>query len=82
MLRNRTGNTEFSKSNWHVNKLLHNIDNFAYKIPSFNLKGKEKITTIAGGMLSALIFSITLAYAIQSLHAIVEGTDPIINEKL
>ena len=72
------GNTEFSKSKWHVNKLLHNIDNFAYKIPSFNLKGKDKITTIIGGMLSAFIFAIVLAYAIKNLYALSEGTDPII----
>ena len=56
--------TEFSKSKWHVNKLLHNVDSFAKKMPSFNLRGKEKITTLYGGMLSAFIFSITLAFAI------------------
>ena len=58
------------------------IDNFGLPIPSFNLKGKTHITTWVGGLLSAMIFTITLAYATQKLHALYLGLDPTINENI
>ena len=58
------------------------IDNFGLPIPSFNLKGKTHITTWVGGLLSAIIFTITLAYATQKLHALYLGLDPTINENV
>ena len=58
--------------------MLHNIDIFGQSIPSFNLKGKGELTTVVGGLLSATIFTLTLAFAIQKMYALAEGTDPTI----
>ena len=46
---------------------------------TFNLKGKDKVTTIAGGLTTAFILTLTIAYAIQKLFAIYEKSDPTIN---
>ena len=55
--------TEFSQSPYSLTNRLLSIDNFGLPIPSFNLKGKTHINTWVGGLLSAIIFTITLAYA-------------------
>ena len=73
---------EFSKSPYSLGNSLRSIDNFGLPIPSFNLKGKTHITTWAGGLLSALIMAITLAFAIQKLYALYLGLDPTINENI
>ena len=48
-------------------------------MPTFNLRGKEKVTTIAGGLLTSFILTLTMAYAIQKLFSIYEKSDPTIN---
>ena len=73
---------EFSQSPYSLTNRLLSIDNFGLPIPSFNLKGKTHITTWVGGLLSAMIFTITLAYATQKLHALYLGLDPTINENI
>ena len=40
------------------------------------------MTTWVGGLLSAIILTITLAYATQKLHALYLGLDPTINENI
>ena len=40
------------------------------------------MNTWLGGLLSAIIFTITLAYATQKLHALYLGLDPTINENI
>ena len=61
---------------------LRSIDSFAAPIPSFNLKGETHVATWYGGFISAIIFTVTLAFAIQKLHSIFAGSDPNINENI
>ena len=74
--------TEFSQSPYSLANSLRSIDNFGLPIPSFNLKGKTHITTWVGGLLTAMIKAITLAYATQKLYALYLGLDPTINENI
>ena len=60
--------------------MFRSLDNFGSSIPAFNLKGKDKVTTIAGGLLTSMILTLTLAYAVQNLFAVFERSDPTINE--
>ena len=62
--------------------MFHNLDNFGSPVPAFNVKGKSKVTTIIGGLLTAMILTLTLAYAVQKLFAVFERTDPTINENI
>ena len=62
---NKLSNAEFSKSPYSLANKLRSIDNFGLPIPSFNLKGETHVTTWIGGLLSAMIKAITLAYATQ-----------------
>ena len=45
-------------------------------IPSFNLKGKTHANTCIGGLFTAIIMTVTLAYAIQTLGDLIMGSDP------
>ena len=56
------------------------MDKFGQVIPSFNLKGKTHINTYMGGLLTAMILTITLAYAIQTFGELIMGSDPQIYE--
>ena len=77
--RNTNKDTVFAQSKWHIGNVFHYLDSFGSPMPTFNLKGKDKVTTIAGGLLTALILTLTMAYAIQKLFAIYEKSDPTIN---
>ena len=74
--------TVFAKSPWFIGNVFHSLDNFGEQIPAFNLKGKSRVTTIPGGLLSAMILTLTLAYATQKLYALFERSDPTINERI
>ena len=62
-ISNTLSQSEFSKSPYSLGNKLRSIDNFGLPIPSFNLKGETRVTTWVGGLLSAMIKAITLAYA-------------------
>ena len=81
-LQNEISLTDHSQSPYSLTNRLSAIDNFGEPIPSFNLKGKTHMTTWVGGLLSAIILTITLAYATQKLHALYLGLDPTINENI
>ena len=68
-----------SESNWNVHNFIRSFDGFGQVIPSFNIKGENDVKTGLGGLLTAIISTITLAYAIQQIFALKEGSDPTIN---
>ena len=41
---------------------LEHIDLFGTPIPSFNIKNKEKVTTLIGGIMTLIILAIILLY--------------------
>ena len=53
---------------------------FGQPIPAFNIKGKDKVKTLIGGILSYIIISVTLGYAINLIPDLILKTNPIINE--
>ena len=70
----------FSESPWHIAGFLRKIDRFGYPIPTFNIKGADKVKTAIGGILTATIMTFTLGYFIIKMQALIKGSDPIINE--
>ena len=60
--------------------VLRRIDRFGEPIPAFNIKGKDKVTTAVGGIMSLIVIFITLSYLTTKLNSIVEKKNPIINE--
>ena len=52
------------KRSWHVINVMRSQDEFAKDVPSFNVKGKDKVKTVFGGFISLVIFTLALSYAI------------------
>ena len=59
--------------------ILRSFDMFGLPIPAFNIKGQDKIKTKVGGLLSALVMTLTLGYAITGIYDIKNKANPIIN---
>ena len=43
--------------------MFKSIDSFAKEVPSFNIRGESRVTTIFGGLMTFGISLIALAYA-------------------
>ena len=50
-------------SSWGMHKVLKKIDAFGEPLPSFNIKGKDHVYTLGGGVITMLITIVVLAYA-------------------
>ena len=57
----------FRESRWHINSFFRKIDRFGKQIPAFNMKGKDKVTSTVGGIMTVTIMAITLGYFVMSL---------------
>ena len=44
----------FSETPWHINSFFRNVDRFGQPIPAFNVRGKDKVKTVVGGILTTL----------------------------
>ena len=60
--------------------VLRRIDRFGEPIPAFNVKGKNKVTTAVGGIMTLLVMFFTLSYLISKINSILEKKNPIMNE--
>ena len=60
--------------------VLRRIDRFGEPIPAFNIKGKDKVTTAVGGIMTLTVMFFTLSYLITKINSIVEKKNPIMNE--
>ena len=58
----------FSESAWHINSFFRKVDRFGQPIPAFNVKGKDKVRTVIGGILTIAIITLTLGYFIAKLQ--------------
>ena len=72
--------TEFWNSPWSVRSFLRECDIFGRPIPAFNIKGKDKVKTAIGGILSAMIMTITLGYTIMNFYDLILKTNPIVSQ--
>ena len=59
---------------------MKSIDSFGQDIPELNLKGKKSVNTVLGGLLSASVFLVTLAYSSYKFISLMTKANPIINE--
>ena len=69
----------FSKSRWNVFNFFAQFDLFAKPIPAFNVRGKDQVKTPIGGILSTIIITLTLGFAIIKWNELVARSDPIVN---
>ena len=70
----------FRDSPWHISSFLRSIDRYGQQIPAFNIKGVSVIRTSIGGVLTGIVLILTLVYFIVKLEALIDGSDPIINQ--
>ena len=77
--QNSKSDTLFVDSPWHITNILRRLDRFGQPIPAFNMKGKDSIKTVIGGVLTAAIITLTLGYFIIKLQDLMEGTDKTVN---
>ena len=68
------------ESKWHINNVFKQIDSFAKEVPSFNLRGQEKVNTIVGGFVTILILIIIFLYANLKLTQLITGANPVISQ--
>ena len=69
----------FSESPWHITNFLRELDRFGHKIPAFNIKGKDEVKTVLGGILTTAIVILTVSYFMIKLQDLRTGTDKFIN---
>lgn len=59
--------------------MLTKVDIFGKPIPSFNVGGKEKVTTVFGGMVTVAIMVFAVGYFASKLRSVIEQDNPILN---
>ena len=69
----------FDESPYHITNFLRSIDRFGQPVPTFNIKGTNKIKTAFGGVLTAVIMTFALGYFTIKFEALFKGADPVIN---
>ena len=71
--------TTHSESRYSVINYLTSLDIFGVAVPQFKIKGKDKVQTVFGGFLSALVITVTFGFAIIGFHDLYTRADPTIN---
>ena len=69
----------FSDSPWHINSFFRKLDRFGQPIPAFNMKGKDKVNTIAGGFFSIILFMTLFMYSSFKFTYLVTKHNPNIS---
>ena len=59
--------------------MFKRIDAFGKPLPSFNLKGKEKVNTIVGGFITLMIFLTIFSYGALKFSNLITKPNPAIN---
>ena len=59
---------------------MSSLDTFGKDIPSFNIKGETKISTVCGGVLTAIIWICTISYASVKFAKLITHANPQITE--
>ena len=63
-------------------EVFKKIDAFGSPLPSFNIKGKERITTIVGGFCTLMLFLTIFCYGLLKFSNLITKPSPIINSYL
>ena len=60
-------------------EVFKKIDAFGQPLPSFNIKGKERVNTIVGGFCTLILFMTILSYGMLKFSNLITKPNPIIN---
>ena len=60
-------------------KMLLTLDMFGAQLPTFNLKGEEKVRTHCGGCTSLIIIYVTFLFATLKLQHLLSKHNPTVN---
>ena len=60
--------------------LLQKFDIFGKSVPQFNLAGKKKIRTTAGGLITFVFTTVLISYGIVKLQSLINRKDPNIRQ--
>ena len=60
-------------------EVFRRLDIFGLELPTFNLKGRDKVQTRIGGVVSILIGLLVLMYASLKFSHLVDRHNPVIN---
>lgn len=67
---------------WSVKHSMEKLDMFGQKIPSFNLKGKDTVYTMAGSLMSLAIMIVLLLFASIKFIHLSERYNPNVSQLL
>lgn len=68
------------KPSWSIGNTMRGIDSFGQEVPSFNLRGENRINTVCGGVFTAVILTLALIYASLKAIDLAERKNPTISE--
>ena len=64
---------------WMTGEVFKNIDVFGESLPTFILKGRDKVTTRTGGVATIMITIIALMYAALKFSHLVDKHNPMMS---
>ena len=65
---------------WGFQNVMRGLDSFGKEIPSFNLKGENRVNTVVGGIVTTVIFTLSLFYSAIKGIELFERRSPQISE--
>ena len=68
------------EKSWHIGRVISGMDSFGMEVPNLNLKGETHVNTLIGGVVSALILMLTLAFAANTAIELVQPQNPSMKE--
>ena len=74
--QNKKGGTPHWESSWSVTSFLRLYDIFGSAVPGFNIKGKQKVTTWFGGIMTLLILTVAIGYSVTKTYDLIRRADP------
>ena len=60
--------------------MFKNIDMFQESVPGFNVKGRQKVRSCAGGIFSFVVLSVTFSFALLKGDQLLSRFNPTINQ--
>ena len=58
---------------------MKNMDAFGQPLPNFNIKGSDKVNTIAGGFFSLILFGVVFMYSILKFSHLMTKHNPAVS---
>ena len=80
--QNHKGGNLHSESSWSVTNFLRGQDMFGSPVPGFNINGKAKVTTWFGGIITVMILTVALGYAVTKTYDLIRRANPVITQNI